>query len=97
MAAALCFPVGLWWSHRDLPLEDYLALEVFAVALSLLLLIRHRANIMRLLRGEELGFSKKCRSLSASPTPSGAGSSESEEREGRPSEENAESNRDTSR
>lgn len=32
---------------------------IFAVLISLLILIRHRANISRLLRGEELSFKKK--------------------------------------
>jgi glycerol-3-phosphate acyltransferase PlsY len=38
---------------------DHQSELVFALLISLLILVRHRTNIVRLLRGEELSFKKK--------------------------------------
>ena len=61
LAAALCFPAGVWLSQRLWPPDDdaeALELQLFSLAVAVVILVRHRANIVRLARGEEFSFSK---------------------------------------
>ena len=56
IAAGLCFPVGVWFTHRDDLIDSYVGKLAFAGAFAALILLRHRTNISRMLRGEELRF-----------------------------------------
>ena len=56
LGAAVAFPLGVWWSRGDPPSADHAAVQVFSIAVAALIFVRHRANIRRLLRGEEFGF-----------------------------------------
>ena len=53
LAAGVAFPLGVWLSHAGTPFESYLALEVFAILVAVLIVVRHRSNIIRLLKGQE--------------------------------------------
>lgn len=56
LTIALVFPVALYAYLRlaGLPLSVFWPLQAVAVLLGVLIVVRHRANIRRLLRGEEL-------------------------------------------
>jgi glycerol-3-phosphate acyltransferase PlsY len=56
IAAALALPAGVALFARHSGHPGYLAEQVLAVVLAALILVRHRANIMRLWKGEELRF-----------------------------------------
>jgi glycerol-3-phosphate acyltransferase PlsY len=58
LAAALCLPAAVWLSHLGRPFAEYAGLEIFAGLLAAAIVLRHRSNIARLLRGEEHGFRK---------------------------------------
>ncbi|MEQ8767813.1 MAG: glycerol-3-phosphate 1-O-acyltransferase PlsY [Planctomycetota bacterium] len=56
---ALAFPPTLVALERDAVLEQRLDVFVATIALALLVLVRHRSNIIRMVRGEENAFRKK--------------------------------------
>jgi glycerol-3-phosphate acyltransferase PlsY len=56
MAAAVALPAGAALAGPSFASASYAAVLVFAVLLAALILVRHSANIARLLRGEELKF-----------------------------------------
>jgi len=56
LTAVLTYPVWIIWVFRT----EYLALRIFSLAVVVLVLITHRSNILRLLRGQEKSlFTKK--------------------------------------
>jgi glycerol-3-phosphate acyltransferase PlsY len=55
IAAALSVPVVGWWLYRD----GGLAVPVALTVLAALIILRHRANIQRLLNGTESRFQRK--------------------------------------
>jgi len=56
LTAVLTYPIWIIWVFRT----EYLALRVFSLAVVILVLITHRSNILRLLRGQEKSlFTKK--------------------------------------
>ncbi|HMP76660.1 MAG TPA: glycerol-3-phosphate 1-O-acyltransferase PlsY [Kiritimatiellia bacterium] len=55
IVAALSVPVVAWWQYRDAGLATPIALTILAV----LIILRHRANIRRLLNGTEHRFERK--------------------------------------
>lgn len=54
IAAAVAIPAAGWWLYRNDPY-----LPAFLTVLGLLIIVRHRANIQRLLNGTESRFGKK--------------------------------------
>jgi glycerol-3-phosphate acyltransferase PlsY len=54
IVAALVIPAAGWWLYRDTPL-----LPGFLTLLGALIILRHRANIQRLLNGTENRFGRK--------------------------------------
>ncbi len=54
IVAAAVVPAAGWWLYRDTPL-----LPAFLSALGVLVIVRHRANIQRLLAGTENRFGRK--------------------------------------
>jgi len=50
LVSALLFPILIWWRNESGQFHSILILSVF---ISLVIIIRHRANIGRILRGEE--------------------------------------------
>lgn len=61
LALAVIFPAALlaYLQLRDLPVSTHWPLLAVAAALGLLIIVRHRANIGRLLRGEESRVASK--------------------------------------
>ena len=54
MLAAVTFPIALWWlAPADLDRDARAALVVSSSLIALLVLVRHRANLQRLLAGTE--------------------------------------------
>ncbi len=58
LVAALSYPFWIIWVFKT----EYLSLKIFSLIVVLLVLITHRSNIMRLLRGEEKSLFRKIRS-----------------------------------
>jgi glycerol-3-phosphate acyltransferase PlsY len=56
LASALFLPLGVLAFERGRPRGGFISLELFALFLTLLIFFRHRSNLARLLRGEELKF-----------------------------------------
>lgn len=65
LVAGIVFPIAVYLLHRGAPPEEWIAIEVFAIVCALLIILRHRANIVRLVRGEELRFGKQASSRGA--------------------------------
>jgi glycerol-3-phosphate acyltransferase PlsY len=59
LTIAILFPLSFYAYTRiaGLPLADFWPLQAVSVLLGLLIVVRHRANIARLLRGEEMRVS----------------------------------------
>jgi glycerol-3-phosphate acyltransferase PlsY len=55
LLAVLTYPIWIIWVFRS----DYLAIRLFSLAVLVLVLITHRSNILRLLRGEEKSLFRK--------------------------------------
>lgn len=55
LTAVLTYPIWIIWVFR----ADYLVLRIFSLAVVLLVMITHRANILRLLRGQEKSLFRK--------------------------------------
>ena len=55
LVAALSYPVWIIWIFRT----EYLSLKIFSLFVLVLVLITHRSNISRLLRGEEKSLFRK--------------------------------------
>jgi glycerol-3-phosphate acyltransferase PlsY len=55
LVAVLTYPIWIIWVFRS----DYLAIKIFSLAVLVLVLITHRSNILRLLRGEEKSLFRK--------------------------------------
>lgn len=55
LVAALSYPVWIIWVFRT----EYLSLKIFSLFVLVLVLITHRSNILRLLRGEEKSLFRK--------------------------------------
>jgi glycerol-3-phosphate acyltransferase PlsY len=56
IAAGLSFPIAVWLTHFIEPDAPYLGKLSVAGAFAMLILVRHRTNLVRLVRGEELAF-----------------------------------------
>lgn len=80
IAAALAFPLGVWTTHLDHPIRDYLPTLLVAILAAGLIIVRHRQNIARLLRGEELRFRGTKEPASAETNPAVANETETNER-----------------
>jgi glycerol-3-phosphate acyltransferase PlsY len=59
MGAAVALPIAVACLERGRSGNELVAIEVFAAAMGLLILLRHRSNLLRLLRGEEHKFGGK--------------------------------------
>jgi glycerol-3-phosphate acyltransferase PlsY len=70
LALAVVFPVAffVYTLMRGLALADYWPLQAVAVVLGLVIIVRHRENIRRLVRGEELHVKPTTSSEQAPPT-----------------------------
>jgi glycerol-3-phosphate acyltransferase PlsY len=55
LLAVLTYPIWIIWVFRS----DYLAIRIFSLVVVLLVLITHRSNILRLVRGEEKSLFRK--------------------------------------
>ena len=56
LGAAVVFPLGTAWVARDEPMDVLVPRIGIAIAITLLIVVRHRSNIRRLVRGEESRF-----------------------------------------
>ena len=56
LVAVVVFPAGTVLFYRDLPEEDFYTLLALTLALAALVVVRHRENIARLLKGRENRF-----------------------------------------
>lgn len=56
IVAAVLFPISVLLLYRERQPEEYFALEGLAIAAALLILVRHHANVRRLLTGKERRF-----------------------------------------
>ena len=74
IGAAVSFPLGVWWT-TDPTGNESLATLIFSIVVALAIIVRHRSNIARILRGEELGFRKDA-SRSSAPREDEAGKDE---------------------
>jgi glycerol-3-phosphate acyltransferase PlsY len=72
LAAAVALPAGVAAFGQLGLAAGYGAVLGFAVLLALIIIVRHRTNIARLLRGEELGFRKETAVGAASAGEGGA-------------------------
>ncbi|MEE3054455.1 MAG: glycerol-3-phosphate 1-O-acyltransferase PlsY [Planctomycetota bacterium] len=59
LATGTALPLGIWLTDLLYPFPSLAPRLVFSIAIACLIFIRHRENISRLLRGEELTFRKK--------------------------------------
>jgi glycerol-3-phosphate acyltransferase PlsY len=77
LCAALALPVGVALWRTRFERETYPVVVAFAILLCILIFARHRGNIRRLLRGEELRFGggRDAPPTDAPPTDAPAGSS----------------------
>lgn len=58
LATGAALPLGTWATDLLYQPENFTARLVFAIAVACLIFLRHRTNIARILRGEELTFKK---------------------------------------
>ena len=56
IAAGLSLPIAVWLTHPNQSIDTYPGKLLFAGAVAVLILARHRANLARLVRGEEIPF-----------------------------------------
>ena len=59
LATGIALPLGIWLTDLLYPSPSLAPRLVFSIAIACLIFIRHRENIARILRGEELTFRKK--------------------------------------
>jgi glycerol-3-phosphate acyltransferase PlsY len=59
LAAAVAIPVAVAALERGRPGGAFGGILAFSIAMGLLILVRHRSNLARLLKGEELKFGAK--------------------------------------
>ena len=59
LATGIALPLGIWLTDLLYPSPSLASRLVFSIAIACLIFIRHRENIARILRGEELTFRKK--------------------------------------
>jgi glycerol-3-phosphate acyltransferase PlsY len=76
LATGIALPLGIWLTDLLYPSPSLAPRLVFSIAIACLIFIRHRENIARILRGEELTFRKK-----TEEKPAGSGTGEEEPRE----------------
>ncbi len=76
LTAGIALPLGIWLTDLLYPSPSLAPRLVFSIAIACLIFIRHRENIARILRGEELTFRKK-----TEEKPAGNGTGKEEPRE----------------
>ena len=74
LATGIALPLGIWLTDLLYPSPSLAPRLVLSIAIACLLFIRHRENIARILRGEELTFRKK-----TAEEPAGDGTEKEEE------------------
>jgi glycerol-3-phosphate acyltransferase PlsY len=59
LGLALAFPLSIYLVDPEEALDENRGIFVTSIVLATLIILRHRANISRLFKGEELGFGRK--------------------------------------
>lgn len=69
LAAAVALPLGVWLFEQGSRPQGSAAVQAFAIAIALLIVVRHGENIRRLLRGEELAPGRRGSPSGDAPAP----------------------------
>ena len=58
LATGATLPLGIWGTELLYQQTNFSARLIFSIAIAALIFLRHRTNIVRILKGEELTFKK---------------------------------------